>query len=184
MAIRSLVIAPDARLKIKSTPVEKVDDSVRALIDDLFDTMYHFNGIGLAAVQVGVHSRVLVMDVEQQERGAAHSPLALINPEVAVDGGDMSVYNEGCLSFPDQYSEVERPAEVTVKYLDRDGKPQLLTASGLLATCVQHEIDHLDGIVFVDHISRLKREMILKKMQKAKKMHEDHHHVHGEHCNH
>lgn len=192
MAILPIIIAPDPRLKTKSSPVEAVDGDIKQLVADMFDTMYYERGIGLAAVQVGVLKRVLVADVEWREGGdheatpgAQH---VLINPEIVTDTGDAHVYKEGCLSFPDQFSEVTRPSGVRVKFLDFDGKPQQKTFDGLLATCIQHEIDHLNGVVFVDHISSVKRDMILRKLTKLKKAgafdHDHHHHVHGEHCNH
>lgn len=183
MAVLPLVIAPDPRLKMKSAPVEAIDDSIRALARDLLDTMYASRGIGLAAVQVGVHKRMLVVDVGEREEGTSN-PMCLINPEIVEENPELSVYNEGCLSFPGQYSDVERPKTVRIRYLDLSGNSQEIEASGLLATCVQHEIDHLNGIVFVDHVSSMKRDMILRKMKKIKKHYEEDHHVHGEHCNH
>ena len=170
MAILPLVIAPDERLNKASEPVAEVTDEVRNLAADMLETMYANNGIGLAAVQVGVHQRIIVVDVEwpspryegDPEGGPEKgNPIVLINPEVVAESEDLGTYNEGCLSFPDQYSEVERPAQVTIRYLDLDGKEQELKAHSLLATCIQHEIDHINGVVFVDHISKLKREMIL-----------------------
>jgi len=193
MAVRPLVLAPDPRLKTPSAPVARVDDSIRELAADLFETMYHFRGIGLAAVQVGVLKRVLVVDVAWREAeggGVAEKgePMCLINAEVLWDADEMAPYTEGCLSFPEQFSEVERPKEVRVRYMDLDGKTHDINVSGLLATCIQHEIDHTNGITFVDHISSVKRDMILRKMQKGKKQgvfHDyEHIHVHGEHCNH
>lgn len=194
MALLPLVIAPDPRLKTRSDPVEKVDDSIRKLAADMFDTMYHEKGIGLAAVQVGVMKRVLVADVDWRE-GAPGVQHVLINPEIVEEDKELNNYKEGCLSFPDQYADVKRPLTVRVRYLDLDGKQQEKTFTGLLATCVQHEIDHLNGIVFVDHVSSLKRDMILRKLKKMKKLgyfepHDhshcdhDHAHVHDEHCNH
>jgi len=189
MAILPLVIAPDQLLKQKSAPVEVVDDEVREMLDDMLDTMYRMNGIGLAAVQVGVLKRMIVVDVNwRDEEAATRKPMKLINAEILSDSDEDSIYNEGCLSFPDQFSEVVRPKQIKVAYLDEHGKPRELEAEGLLATCIQHEIDHTNGITFVDHISRLKRDMILKKLTKAKERgdfdHDHHHHVHGEHCNH
>lgn len=192
MAILPIVIAPDARLKQKSLPVEKVDGTVRQLLQDMLDTMYNAHGIGLAAVQVGVLKRAIVVDVEHNDDHAPGKPLMMVNPEIVESDAELSTYNEGCLSFPQQYSEVERPKTITVKYLDENGKEQTLKADGLLATCIQHEIDHADGINFVDHISKLKREMIIKKLDKGKKRgdydhiyaphaHGHHHHDHDEH---
>lgn len=175
MALLSLVIEPDPRLHIKSKPVDKVDDEIRTLMDNMLETMYHEGGIGLSAVQVGIHKRVLVMDVERgSERYGnvdekASKPIYMANPEITWASEELNCYNEGCLSFPGEYSEVVRPARVTVEYLDYKNRKQTLEADGLLATCVQHEIDHLDGIVFTDHISSLKRDIILRKMKKRKK---------------
>lgn len=202
MAIHSLIIAPDPRLKQKSSTVNEVTDDIRQLLDDMLDTMYHAGGIGLAAVQIGVHKRLVVIDVEQDERGQRGNPIKLVNPEIVESGADLFVYKEGCLSFPEQYSDVSRPKGVRVRYIDENGDTQEVVADGLLATCIQHEIDHTNGIVFVDHISSLKRDMIHRKLQKGKKAgiyddhsqcghdhgHQhhahDHSHVHGEHCNH
>lgn len=188
MAILPIVIAPDPRLKTKSEPVEKIDDDVREFVGHLFDTMYAERGIGLAAVQVGVLKRILVADVTWRDEEGPGEQHVLINPEIMEDTGDVQVYKEGCLSFPDQFAEVERPKGVRVRYLDLSGKQQEQTFDGLLAICIQHEIDHLNGITFVDHISSLKRDMILRKLTKLKKAgafdHGHHHHVHGEHCNH
>ena len=188
MTILPLVIAPDPRLKQKSSPVEKVGDDIRAFMDDMLDTMYASNGIGLAAVQVGVHQRILVMDLEYGSNRYAETdhhhhdgccdheherpegkPIYMVNPEIIEESDEQNCYDEGCLSFPGQYAEVTRPKQVKVKYLDYDGKEQVLEADGLLATCVQHEIDHLDGITFVDYLSRMKRDMIIKKIEKQKK---------------
>lgn len=168
MAVLPLVIAPDARLNTPSTPVEKVDDSIRQLLSDMLETMYANDGIGLAAVQVGVHKTCVVMDVAQRE--GENAPIKLVNPVIVESSEDSSVFNEGCLSFPDQYSDVERPAKVTVRYLDENGAEKTLHAEGILATCIQHEIDHTKGIVFVDHISNLKRDMILRRLKKAKRL--------------
>lgn len=177
MAVLPLVYSPDPRLKIKSEPVEKVDKEIRKLLDDMLDTMYEMNGVGLAGVQVGVHKRVLVMDTGQSGRYADEndetppkgrvSPVKMVNPEIIWTSEDDSPYEEGCLSFPGQYAEVKRPAVVKVRYLDENGEIRHMDCEGLTATCVQHEIDHLDGITFVDHISRIKRDMILRKMKKA-----------------
>jgi peptide deformylase len=168
MAILPLVIAPDARLNQPSKPVQVVDDSVRTLIKNMFDTMYAHQGIGLAAVQVGVHLNIIIVDVAQRE--GTHEPHVFINPEIIANSDDLSRYNEGCLSFPDQFSDVERPAIITVRYLNEQGEAKTLKAEGILATCLQHEIDHTKGIVFVDHISKMKRDMILRKLTKAKRL--------------
>lgn len=167
MALLPILTAPDPRLKKKSLPVETVDAGVRQLMDDMLETMYDAPGIGLAAPQVGVLKRVVVLDIDREDTKTG--PLFMANPEI-VEASDEDVsYEEGCLSVPDHYSDVVRPATVTVRYLDRDGKVQNLACEGLLATCVQHEIDHLDGVLFIDHISALKRNMILRKLLKARK---------------
>lgn len=167
MALLPILTAPDPRLKKKSLPVETVDAGVRQLMDDMLETMYDAPGIGLAAPQVGVLKRVIVLDIDREDTKTG--PLFMANPEI-VEASDEDVsYEEGCLSVPDHYSDVVRPAKVTVRYLDRDGKTQELACDGLLATCVQHEIDHLDGVLFIDHISALKRNMILRKLLKARK---------------
>lgn len=184
MAILPLIIAPDPVLKQKSRLVEAVDDPARALLNDMLDTMYHSRGIGLAAVQVGVLKKLIVMDVTWREDSATRTPLKLINAKVLWDSEEDSTYNEGCLSFPDQFSDIVRPKEVKVGYIDEWGQSQEILASGLLATCLQHEIDHTDGVTFVDHISRIKRDIIHNKLRKAKKRGDFDVHVHGEHCNH
>lgn len=168
MAILPLVIAPDERLKQPSATVEVVDDGIRTLLADMLDTMYANDGIGLAAVQVGVHKRCIVIDVAQREGGK--EPLKLVNAEIVIHSDERSVFSEGCLSFPDNFSNVERPETVTVRYLDEHGTAKTITADGILATCLQHEIDHTNGIVFVDHISAMKRDMILRKLKKAKRL--------------
>ncbi len=168
MAVLPLVIAPDPRLNVPSQKVELVDDSIRAFAKDLLDTMYANDGIGLAAVQVGVHKRIIAVDVARRDGG--NDPHIYINPEIIGEGEDINVYMEGCLSFPDQFSEVERPEGVKIRYMDLDGKEHVIEANGILATCLQHEIDHTNGIVFVDHVSKLKRDMILKKLTKQKKL--------------
>jgi peptide deformylase len=185
MALLPLVIAPDPRLKTKSSPVEKIDDETRQLAADMFDTMYHERGIGLAAVQVGILQRLLVVDVSWSEETGPGEQWVLINPEIIEGSTEERVYKEGCLSFPDQFAEVMRPDTVRVRYLDLNGKTQEKTFEGLLATCIQHEIDHLNGIVFVDHISSLKRDMIIRKLTKLKKLGAfEPEHVHGPNCNH
>ena len=167
MTIRPLVIEPDERLHIPSTKVDVVDDATRALLDDMLETMYANDGIGLAAVQIGVHKRCIVVDVAVRDGGK--EPIKLINPEIVVKSDNESVFTEGCLSFPDQYSDVVRPETVTVRYLDETGAEKTIEASGIMATCLQHEIDHINGIVFVDHISKMKRDIILRKLKKAKR---------------
>lgn len=168
MAIRPLVIAPDARLNTPSQKVAVVDDAVRALLSDMLDTMYANDGIGLAAVQIGVHQRCIVVDVAVRE--GRREPICLINPEIIQAAVEESVFTEGCLSFPDQYSDVTRPEAVTLRYLDEHGTEKTLEAEGILATCLQHEIDHINGVVFVDHISKMKRDIILRKLKKAKRL--------------
>jgi peptide deformylase len=167
MTIKPLIILPDPLLRQVSKPIERVDSDLQRLADDMLDTMYDAPGIGLAAVQIGVPRRMLVIDVARE--GEEKQPLVFINPEIVASSDERSVYEEGCLSIPDYYAEVERPATVSVKYLDRDGKEQTVEADSLLATCLQHEIDHLNGVLFIDHISRLKREMVVKKFTKAAK---------------
>ncbi|MZR29365.1 peptide deformylase [Sneathiella litorea] len=171
MALLPIYTAPDPLLKTISKPVENVDAEIRTLVDNMFETMYDAPGIGLAAIQVGVQKRLLVVDViGKGSEGEEPQPLALINPEITWVSDEDAIYEEGCLSVPDHYADVARPAEIEVSYLDVEGKQQTLRADGLLATCVQHEIDHLDGILFVDHLSALKRNMILRKLLKQKKM--------------
>ncbi|HCL67353.1 MAG TPA: peptide deformylase [Rhizobium sp.] len=167
MTIKPLIILPDPILRQVSNPVERVDSDIRKLAEDMLETMYDAPGIGLAAIQVGVPRRLLVIDVARE--GEEKQPLVFINPEIVTSSDERSVYEEGCLSIPDYYAEVERPATVTVRSIDREGKEQLTEADGLLATCLQHEIDHLNGVLFIDHISRLKREMVIKKFTKAAK---------------
>jgi peptide deformylase len=172
MAIRPILEAPDPVLRQVSTPVEAITAEIQTLIDDMFETMYDAPGIGLAAVQVGVPKRILVIDLQDpEEEGAepARNPMVFINPEILSAAETIVPYQEGCLSVPDQYAEVERPDAVRARWLDRDGKVHEEELDGLLATCLQHEMDHLEGILFIDHLSRLKRDMILKKLAKARK---------------
>ncbi|MEO1241552.1 MAG: peptide deformylase [Pseudomonadota bacterium] len=168
MAIREIITAPDPRLREVSKPVARVDDGLRALMDDMLETMYAAPGIGLAAIQIGEPLRVIVMDLAGEEEEPA--PRYFVNPEILDPSEDMSVYEEGCLSVPEFYDEVERPAKCRVKYLDYQGDEQVLEAEGLLATCVQHEMDHLEGVLFIDHLSRLKRERVLKKLKKEQRL--------------
>lgn len=162
--IRPLVILPDPVLRKVSKPVEQVDDDLRKLSDDMLETMYDAPGIGLAAIQVGVPLRMLVIDLAREDE--PKDPHVLINPEIVTQGGEPSIHEEGCLSIPDYYAEVERPGAVTVSYVDRDGKKQEIAAEGLMATCLQHEIDHLNGVLFIDHLSRLKRDIVVRKFRK------------------
>jgi peptide deformylase len=167
MAILPIITAPDPRLKQIAAPVEKVDGEVRKLMADLLETMYAAPGIGLAAPQVGALKRVIVLDLARDDEEP--QPLKMANPEVVWVSDDDAVYNEGCLSLPEHYADVVRPAACHVRYLDEQNEIRMLEAEGLLATCVQHEIDHLEGILFVDHLTALKRNMILRKLLKAKK---------------
>ena len=164
MTIKPLIILPDPLLRLVSRPVERVDDQLRKFADDMLETVYDAPGIGLAAIQVGEPLRMLVIDLAKEDEEPA--PQVFINPQVLSRSDDRSVYEEGCLSIPDYYAEVERPASVRVAYLDRAGKAQEIEAEGLLATCLQHEIDHLDGVLFIDHISKLKRDMVVRKFKK------------------
>ena len=167
MPIKPLIILPDPILRQLSKPVERVDARLRKLADDMLATMYDAPGIGLAAIQIGEPVRMLVIDLAKEDETPA--PHVFINPEILSSADTRSVYEEGCLSIPDYYAEVERPATVRVKYLDRDGKLQEIEAEGLMATCLQHEIDHLNGVLFIDHISKLKRDRVIKKFAKAAK---------------
>lgn len=168
MALLPILVAPDPVLETVSTPVETVTNEVRQQLDDMLETMYAAPGIGLAAIQVGIPKRMLVIDVSRE--GEEKQPLYIINPEITWVSDDDQLYEEGCLSLPEQYAEVQRPAEVKVSYLDRNGEKQELHADGLLAVCLQHEMDHLDGVLFVDHLSALKRNMILRKLLKQKRL--------------
>ncbi len=166
MAILPIIVAPDPRLKRTAERVARVDAAVRRLMDDLLETMYAAPGVGLAAPQVGVLQRVLVVDIG---KGENRKPLRMANPEIVQASDECITYEEGCLSFPEQFAEVERPALVRIRYLDHENEPREIEADGLLATCIQHEMDHLDGVLFVDHISALKRGIILRKLRKAKR---------------
>ena len=167
MALLPILTAPDPGLKQVSAPVKEVDASVRKLMDDMLETMYQAPGIGLAAPQVGMLKRVIVLDLARE--GEEPQPLRIANPEIVWVSDDDATYNEGCLSVPEHYADVVRPGACRVKYLDQDNKQQEIAAEGLLATCLQHEIDHLDGVLFIDHLTSLKRNMILRKLLKAKK---------------
>ena len=185
MAIRQILEAPDPRLRTISEPLAEVTDETRALIADMFETMYDAPGIGLAAIQVGVPQRILVIDLQEpadhehdHEHGEAcnhdhdviNDPRVFINPEILETARDMRAYEEGCLSVPDQYAEVDRPDWCVARWLDEDGKSHEERIEGLLATCLQHEMDHLEGILFIDHLSRMKRSMVLKKLEKARRL--------------
>jgi peptide deformylase len=167
MAELSIITAPDPRLKIKARPVAAVDDEIRRLMDDMLETMRKAIGIGLAAPQVGVAKRVIVLDVARQ--GEPPQPMMLANPEILWRSEELATFSEGCLSLPEHYADVSRPAQIRLRYLDYQNEIRVVEASGLLATCIQHEMDHLDGVLFVDHISMVKRGMILRKLAKAKR---------------
>jgi peptide deformylase len=172
MAVLPIVEIPDPRLRLVSRPVETVDDEIRTLVADMTETMYAARGIGLAAIQIGVDRRVVVIDLQEQESEDSEpvrAPRAYINPEVVSESDELSSYNEGCLSIPEQYAEVKRPASCRVRWLDTQGATQEEEFEGLLATCMQHEIDHLNGVLFIDHVSKLKRDMLLKKLAKQRR---------------
>ena len=168
MAIREILILPDKRLRLVSKPVAKIDAATRQLVEDMFETMYDAPGIGLAAIQIGEARRVVTMDLAKKDD--PREPQVFINPEVIGESNDKNIHEEGCLSIPEYYEEVERPAQVKLRYLDLDGKQHEIDADGLLATCIQHEIDHLNGVLFIDHISKLKRDRVIKKFTKAAKL--------------
>lgn len=168
MALRPILVAPDPRLKAASEEISAVDGDIRRLADDMLESMYAADGIGLAAIQIGVPKRVLVMDLARKD--GKNEPRVFVNPKILWTSDEMAVCQEGCLSVPDIWEDVERPAKIKAEYRDRDGRLQSLEAEGLLATCLQHEIDHLEGILFVDHLSRLKRSMALKKLAKAQRL--------------
>jgi peptide deformylase len=167
MAVLPIITAPDPRLKLKARPVAAVDDNIRRLMDDMLETMRKAIGIGLAAPQVGVAKRVIVLDVARE--GEEAQPMMLANPEILWRSSELATFSEGCLSLPEHYADVTRPVEIRLRYLDYQNEIREIDASGLLATCIQHEIDHLDGVLFVDHISLVKRGMILRKLAKAKR---------------
>ena len=168
MAVREILILPDKRLRQVSKPVAKVDAAIRKLVEDMFETMYDAPGIGLAAIQIGEPKRVVIMDLAKKDEDEQRQ--VFINPEIVKASDEKKTHEEGCLSIPEYYEEVERPAAVTVKYLDLDGKQREVEATGLLATCLQHEIDHLNGVLFIDHISKLKRDRVTKKFTKQAKI--------------
>ena len=170
MAVLPIIVAPDPRLKVVSKPVDKVDAAVARLMDDMLETMYDAPGIGLAAPQVGVPTRVIVVDIARKDKGEAPKPLKMANPQLVATSEELKSWDEGCLSLPEHYAEVTRPSRAAVRYLDEHNKRQEIEADGVLAVCLQHEMDHLDGILFVDHVTALKRNMILRKLRKAKKL--------------
>jgi len=165
--LRKILTEPDPILRKKCEPLEKVDTETKKLMDDMLETMYAAPGIGLAAIQVGILKRLVVIDISKGEE--EKKPIFLINPQIIHQSKKTSIYEEGCLSLPGQFAEIERPAECTLKYIDYNGKEKELKADGLLATCVQHEVDHLNGILFIDYLSKLKKDMIIKKLVKQKK---------------
>ena len=167
MALRQILTEPNKILREKSLIVEKVDDELRKLMDDMLETMYAAPGIGLAAIQVGVPKRVIVLDIAQKE--GKKNPMYFVNPEILEKSENNSTYEEGCLSVPGQFAEIDRPDQCYVKYLDYNGEPKEIKATGMLATCIQHEMDHLEGILFIDYLSKLKKTMIIKKLSKQKK---------------
>ena len=165
--LRKILTDPDPILRKKCEPLEKVDEETKKLMDDMLETMYTAPGIGLAAIQVGILKRLVVIDISKEEE--KKKPIFLINPQIIHQSNNTSVYEEGCLSLPGQFAEIERPAECTIKYIDYNGKEKELKSDGLLATCIQHEVDHLNGILFIDYLSKLKKDMIIKKLVKQKK---------------
>lgn len=174
MAILPILEAPDPRLRTISSPVDAVDDELRALISDMLETMYDAPGIGLAAIQVGVPKRVLVIDLqeeEDEEGKPVRCPRVFINPELYDPSDEWTVYTEGCLSVPEQFADVERPATIHARWLDENGTAHDEKLDGLLATCLQHEMDHLEGVLFIDHLSKLKRDMVMRKLEKYRRAH-------------
>ena len=171
MALKEIIILPDKRLRLVSKPVDKITPDIRKLVDDMFETMYDAPGIGLAAIQVAEPLRLITMDLakKSEEGETEREPRVFINPEILSSSEDLSIYEEGCLSIPEYYEEVERPAKVRVRFTDLDGKVHEEDAEGLFATCIQHEIDHLNGVLFIDYLSKLKRDRVLKKFEKAAK---------------
>jgi peptide deformylase len=167
MSVREIITLPDKRLRLVSEPVKAINDELRKLVTDMFDTMYDAPGIGLAAIQIGEPQRVVTVDLAKKDE--PRDPQVLINPEIVVASEEKSIHEEGCLSIPEFYEDVERPARVTVRYLDLEGQTREVEATGLLATCLQHEIDHLNGVLFIDHLSKLKRDRVIKKFAKAAK---------------
>ena len=167
MALKQILTEPNAVLRQKSVPVDKVDENIQRLMDDMLETMYAAPGIGLAAIQVGVPKRIIVLDISYKE--GQKNPIFIINPEIIKKSENNSTYEEGCLSVPGQFAEIDRPDKCHIKYLDYYGQPKEIKAEGMLATCIQHEMDHLEGILFIDYLSKLKKTMIIKKLSKQKK---------------
>ena len=162
MTIKTILTEPDKLLRQVSSSVEKVDKELQVLMDDMIETMYAASGIGLAAIQIGVPKRIIVMDIDKDKK----NPMYFVNPVIKEKNLEKSTYEEGCLSVPNQFAEIERPSKCEVEFLDYNGEKKLLKVEGLLATCIQHEIDHLEGILFIDYLSKLKKEMIIKKLSK------------------
>ncbi len=167
MAIKQILTEPNKILRQVSQPVEKVTKEEQLLMDDMLETMYHANGIGLAAIQIGVPKRIIVMDISKKDEN--NNPMYFVNPIIKKKNLELATYEEGCLSVPNQFAEVDRPATCEIEYLDYNGEKKILKANGLLATCIQHEMDHLEGILFIDYLSKLKKSMIIKKLSKQKK---------------
>ena len=167
MTKRKILIEPDPILRRKCEPINQVNNEIQKLMNDMLKTMYEAPGIGLAAIQIGILKRIVVIDISRDED--KKNPLFMVNPEITYRSNKTSIYEEGCLSLPGQFAEIERPAECQLKYIDYDGRPKELKANGLLSTCIQHEIDHLDGILFIDYLSKLKKTMLIKKLAKQKK---------------
>jgi peptide deformylase len=167
MALRQILTEPNSKLREKSLPVETVDKDTQNLMDDMLETMYAAPGIGLAAIQVGIPKRIIVLDIDQKE--GEKNPIFLINPEIVEKSKNNSIYEEGCLSVPGQFAEIERPDKCQINYLDYNGEKKEMKAEGMLATCIQHEMDHLEGVLFIDYLSKLKKTMIIKKLTKQKK---------------
>ena len=167
MAVKEILTEPNKILRQVSKPVEKVTKDEQVLMDDMLETMYHANGIGLAAIQIGVPKRIIVMDIAKKDE--KKNPMYFVNPIIKNKNKELSTYEEGCLSVPNQFAEVDRPAKCEIEYLDYNGDKKLLKANGLLATCIQHEMDHLEGILFIDYLSKLKKSIIIKKLSKQKK---------------
>ena len=167
MAIKEILTEPNKILRQVSKPVEKVNKEEQSIMDDMLETMYHANGIGLAAIQIGIPKRIIVMDIAKKDE--EKNPMYFVNPVIKNKNKDLSTYEEGCLSVPNQFAEVDRPATCEVEYLNYHGEKKILKAEGLLATCIQHEMDHLEGILFIDYLSKLKKSMIIKKLSKQKK---------------
>ena len=167
MTLRKILTEPNKILRQKSIPVESVDKDMQKLMDDMLETMYAAPGIGLAAIQVGVPKRIIVLDIQQKE--GQKNPLFFVNPEIIEKSKNLTTYEEGCLSVPGQFAEIDRPDQCHIKYLDYDGNKKEMKAEGMLATCIQHEMDHLEGILFIDYLSKLKKTMIIKKLSKQKK---------------